>query len=48
MLIKLVNLVLFGLMGFGMIIILFNIYNVGFFLIDLMILVMGIFYGGLS
>lgn len=45
--IKLVNLVLLGLMGFGMIIILFNLYNVGFFVLDGIILVMGIFYGGI-
>lgn len=45
--IKLVNSVLLGLMGFGMIIILFNLYNVGYFVLDGIIFVMGIFYGGI-
>lgn len=37
-----------GLMGFGMTTILLNIHNAGFFELDVMILGMGIFYGGLA
>jgi len=37
-----------GLMGFGMTTVLLNIHNAGFFPMDVMILSMGIFYGGLA
>ncbi len=37
-----------GLLGFGMTTILLNIHNAGFFPINNMILVMGVFYGGLA
>ena len=37
-----------GLMGFGMTTILLNLHNVGFIALDMMILSMGIFYGGLA
>ncbi len=37
-----------GLMGFGMTTVLLNIHNAGFFGQDIMILAMGIFYGGLA
>ncbi len=37
-----------GLMGFGMTTILLNMHNAGFFLLDSMILAMGIFYGGIG
>lgn len=37
-----------GLMGFGMTTILFNIHNAGFFPLDVMILSMGIFFGGMA
>ncbi len=37
-----------GLMGFGMTTVLLNIHNAGFFENDIMILAMGIFYGGLA
>ncbi len=37
-----------GLLGFGMTTILLNIHNAGFFPINSMILVMGVFYGGLA
>ncbi|OPL18665.1 MAG: hypothetical protein AVO35_04860 [Candidatus Aegiribacteria sp. MLS_C] len=37
-----------GLMGFGMTTVLLNIHNAGFFGNDIMILAMGIFYGGLA
>jgi len=37
-----------GLMGFGMTTVLLNIHNAGFFPMDVMILAMGIFYGGLA
>jgi len=37
-----------GLMGFGMTTVLLNIHNAGFFDMDVMILAMGIFYGGVA
>lgn len=37
-----------GLMGFGMTTILLNIHNAGFFPLDVMILSMGIFFGGMA
>jgi succinate-acetate transporter protein len=37
-----------GLMGFGMTTVLLNMHNAGFFGNDIMILAMGIFYGGLA
>ena len=37
-----------GLMGFGMTTILLNLHNAGFIPLDMMILSMGIFYGGLA
>ena len=37
-----------GLMGFGMTTVLLNIHNAGFFPISVMILSMGIFYGGIA
>ena len=37
-----------GLMGFGMTTVLLNIHNAGYFANDIMILAMGIFYGGLA
>jgi len=37
-----------GLLGFGMTTVLLNIHNAGFFGLDIMILSMGIFYGGLA
>lgn len=37
-----------GLMGFGMTTILLNLHNAGFFPMDVTILAMGIFYGGLA
>ena len=37
-----------GLMGFGMTTILLNIHNAGFFGMDVMILAMGLFYGGIA
>lgn len=37
-----------GLMGFGMTTVLLNIHNAGFFGQDVMVLAMGIFYGGLA
>ncbi len=45
---KLANPAPLGLMGFGMTTVLLNIHNVGFFPISSMILVMGIFYGGMA
>jgi len=37
-----------GLMGFGMTTILLNIHNAGFFAVGSMIMMMGLFYGGLA
>ncbi|MCB2224363.1 MAG: acetate uptake transporter [Actinobacteria bacterium] len=37
-----------GLMGFGMTTVLLNIHNAGFFPMDVMVLAMGIFYGGIA
>jgi uncharacterized protein len=37
-----------GLMGFGMTTVLLNIHNAGFFPISIMILAMGVFYGGIA
>ena len=37
-----------GLMGFGMTTVLLNIHNAGFFPMSVMILAMGIFYGGMA
>ena len=37
-----------GLMGFGMTTVLLNLHNAGFIALDMMILSMGIFYGGLA
>ncbi|MBD3278645.1 MAG: hypothetical protein GF388_10115 [Candidatus Aegiribacteria sp.] len=45
---KLANPAPLGLMGFGMTTVLLNIHNAGFFENDIMILAMGIFYGGLA
>ena len=45
---KLANPAPLGLMGFGMTTVLLNIHNAGFFGNDIMILAMGIFYGGLA
>jgi succinate-acetate transporter protein len=45
---KLSNPAPLGLMGFGMTTVLLNIHNAGFFPIGVMILSMGIFYGGMA
>ena len=45
---KLANPAPLGLMGFGMTTILLNMHNAGFFEISAVILVMGIFYGGVA
>lgn len=45
---KLSNPAPLGLMGFGMTTVLLNIHNAGFFPISVMILSMGIFYGGMA
>lgn len=45
---KLSNPAPLGLMGFGMTTVLLNIHNAGFFPVNVMILAMGIFYGGLA
>lgn len=45
---KLSNPAPLGLMGFGMTTVLLNIHNAGFFPASVMILAMGIFYGGLA
>ena len=45
---KLSNPTPLGLMGFGMTTVLLNIHNAGFFPISVMILSMGIFYGGMA
>lgn len=37
-----------GLMGFGMTTILLNLHNIGLFHLDVLILAMGIFYGGIA
>ncbi|MGY3113575.1 succinate-acetate transporter protein [Pantoea eucalypti] len=37
-----------GLMGFGMTTILLNLHNTGLFALDVAILAMGIFYGGIA
>lgn len=37
-----------GLLGFGMTTVLLNLHNAGFFPLDMMILAMGIFYGGMA
>jgi hypothetical protein len=37
-----------GLMGFGMTTILLNIHNAGFFAVGSMIMMMGLFYGGIA
>ncbi len=37
-----------GLMGFGMTTVLLNLHNAGLFTIDVAILAMGIFYGGIA
>jgi succinate-acetate transporter protein len=37
-----------GLMGFGMTTVLLNIHNAGFFGMDVMVLAMGLFYGGVA
>lgn len=46
--IKLANPAPLGLMGFGMTTVLLNIHNAGFFPMDVNIMAMGIFYGGLA
>ena len=45
---KLANPAPLGLMGFGMTTVLLNIHNAGFFPMDVNIMAMGIFYGGLA
>ena len=45
---KLANPAPLGLMGFGMTTILLNLHNAGFFAFDVIILAMGIFYGGIA
>ena len=45
---KLANPAPLGLMGFGMTTILLNLHNAGFFALDVIILAMGIFYGGIA
>lgn len=45
---KLSNPAPLGLMGFGMTTVLLNISNAGFFPVNVMILAMGIFYGGIA
>lgn len=45
---KLANPAPLGLMGFGMTTILLNLHNIGLFSLDVTILAMGIFYGGLA
>ncbi len=45
---KLSNPAPLGLMGFGMTTVLLNLHNAGFFGNDIMILAMGIFYGGMA
>lgn len=45
---KLANPAPLGLMGFGMTTILLNLHNAGFFEFDVIILAMGIFYGGIA
>ncbi|MBS0848417.1 acetate uptake transporter [Citrobacter sp. JGM124] len=45
---KLANPAPLGLMGFGMTTILLNLHNAGFFELDVIILAMGIFYGGIA
>ncbi len=45
---KLANPAPLGLMGFGMTTILLNLHNAGFFGFDVIILAMGIFYGGIA
>lgn len=45
---KLANPAPLGLMGFGMTTVLLNLHNAGFFLLDSMILAMGLAYGGLA
>jgi uncharacterized protein len=45
---KLANPAPLGLMGFGMTTVLLNIHNAGWFPLDMMILAMGIFYGGMA
>ncbi|HKN02505.1 MAG TPA: acetate uptake transporter [Buttiauxella sp.] len=45
---KLANPAPLGLMGFGMTTILLNLHNTGFFPLDVNILAMGIFYGGIA
>ncbi|MEO1821154.1 acetate uptake transporter, partial [Dehalococcoides mccartyi] len=45
---KLSNPAPLGLLGFGMTTILLNIHNAGFFPLNVAILAMGIFYGGLA
>jgi len=44
---KLANPAPLGLMGFGMTTVLLNIHNAGFFPLGSMILIMGVFYGGI-
>ena len=46
--VKLANPAPLGLMGFGMTTILLNLHNIGFFPMDVIILAMGIFYGGIA
>ena len=45
---KLANPAPLGLMGFGMTTILLNLHNIGLFPMDVIILAMGIFYGGIA
>lgn len=45
---KLANPAPLGLMGFGMTTILLNLHNAGFYELDVIILAMGIFYGGIA
>ena len=45
---KLANPAPLGLMGFGMTTILLNLHNTGIFPMDVIILAMGIFYGGIA
>ncbi|AHJ75307.1 acetate uptake transporter [Kosakonia sacchari] len=45
---KLANPAPLGLMGFGMTTILLNLHNIGMFPMDVIILAMGIFYGGIA
>ncbi len=45
---KLANPAPLGLMGFGMTTILLNLHNAGFFELDVLIMAMGIFFGGIA